>query len=348
MLHLTEGTNLTLEPLKRIWKNEYFQMVMMVILMAVIVFGFWYGSQLVMGSEYPALAVASQSMLPTLNVGDVIIVQGVSAAQINADYITGDIVVFKSPKPDDPNFRIVHRAVKKVQNSDGTWTITTHGDNNLVYAEEIFHESALIGKVIAKIPFVGNFALFVNRLGNFYFFLIVMIIFVGILFSLFSGDEEKESAEEEQKEKWKFFGKLDIKTIFFIILDVLLIGILLFSLFGSFTFYQIGADPPQNVTIMGMYPDLQYHLSFKEAHNNIHNASLSHGFLTYAINCFVTDGLHQGIRRGVPTFSWMQASLLVFLLLNLWIVIRHLHLDKKLEMMIRPKTELRESSKNSF
>jgi signal peptidase len=339
---------LALETLKRIWKNDYFQMALMVALMALIVFGFWFGSQLVMHTEYPALAVASGSMLPTLNVGDVIIVQGVPAAQINANYINGDIVVFKSPRPEDPNFRIVHRAVKKVQSIDGTWTITTHGDNNPSGVEEQFNENALIGKVVAKVPYIGNFSLFVNKLGNFYIFLILIVIFIGILFSLFSDDTEKESAGKGQKEKRKLFGKLDIGMIFSIILEILLIGFLIFNISGSFTFWQIGADPPQGVTIRGMYPDLQYHLGFNIAYNDVHNASLSQGFLTYAINCFVTDGAHQGIRSGVPVFSWIQASLLLFLLFNVWMAVKYFHIDKKLGAMLKAKTEHKESSENNL
>jgi len=329
---------LAVTTLKQLWKNEYFQTAIMIILMLVIVFGFWYGSQLVLDTQYPALAVVSDSMQPTLNVGDVIIVQGVSAAQIYANYINGDIVVFKRPTSYDSDFRIVHRAVKSMNNSDGTWTITTHGDNNPVDAEETFNSKDLIGKVIAKVPYVGNFSLFVNRLGNFYIFILIIIIVISILLSLFTGDEEKESVEKKPPEEKKLFGKLNIRTVFkvlkivsFIILNVLLVGFIIFSLFGSFTFYQIGAEPqPEYVTIKGIYPDLQYYTSYKVSYNHILSASFSQGFLTYTINCFANDTLHEGMRPGVPAFSWTQALLLILLLFDLWKAITFLQLDKKL------------------
>ena len=315
--------------LKQLWKNEYFQTVIMIVLMVVIVFGFWYGSQLVLNTQYPALAVVSNSMQPTLNIGDVIIVQGVSAAQINANYINGNIVVFKSPRHYDPNFRIVHRAVNKVQNHDGTWTITTHGDNNPIGSNEEFNETDLIGKVIAKIPYVGNFSIFVNKLGNFYFFILIIIIVIGILLSFFAGDEE-ESAENKPHEKKKLFGKIDVGIIFFVVLNAILIGLIIFNLYGRFTFYQIGADPAQDVSIRGIYPDLQYYTSFKVSYNHILNASFTQGFLTYTINCFANDTVHDGVRPGVPAFSWMQALLLILLLYDLWKMIKLLELDKKL------------------
>jgi signal peptidase len=318
--------------LKRIWKNEYFQTVVMIVLMVVIVFGFWYGCQLALNTNFPALAVVSESMLPTLNVGDIIIVQGVPASQIYANYTTGDVVVYRSPYYSEK--LIVHRAVNKVPNSDGTWTITTKGDNN-AGPDSPFHESYLIGKVVARIPYVGNFVLFINALGNFYYFAIIIIIIINILFSVFfDTGEKKETANEEPHEKRKLFGKLDIGTIFFLILNVLLIGFTIFNLFGIFTFWQIGAEPPQYVAIRGMYPDVQYHESFKIAYNHVSEAILSQGFLTYKIDCVVNGA----IRPGVPTFSWMQASILILVILNLWMANKYFQFAKRLKhAFFKPK-----------
>jgi signal peptidase len=328
---------LALETLKRIWKNDYFQTVIMVILMLVIVFGFWYGSQLVLNTQYPALAVVSNSMQPMLNVGDVIIIQGVSADQINPGYINGDIVVFKRPTIYDPDFRIVHRAVGKENRTDGIWIIT-HGDNNPIGSNEEFNEKDLIGKVIGKIPYVGNFSLFVNKLGNFYFFILIIIIVIGILLSLFTDDEKKESAENKPREKKKLFGKIDISMVFFIAMNAILIGLIIFSVFGSLTFYQMGADPAQDVTIRGIYPDMQYYSSFRVSYNYISSPSLSQGLLTYAINFHVEEGgVYEGFRSGVPAFSWMQALLLILVLYDVWKMITLFELDKKLG--VRAKTQ---------
>ncbi len=292
--------------------------------MVTLVFGFWYGSQLVLNTQYPALAVVSTSMLPTLNVGDVIIVQGVSAAQINANYTTGDIIVYR--KPSHPDERIVHRAVEKVLKGN-YYEFTTKGDNN-AGSDLPFNESYLVGKVIARIPYVGNFPLFVNALGNFYYFIIVIIIVINILLSLlFDSDEEKKSVNEEPHEKRKLFGKLGIETIFFLILDVLLVGFLIFSLFGSFTFWQIGAEPPQNVTIRGMYSDLQYQANY----GYVSEAFLSQGFLTYQIDCLVNGA----VRLGVPTLSWIQVSILILVFLNLWMANKYLQLVKKLKQALK-------------
>jgi signal peptidase len=313
--------------------------------MFAIVFGFWYGSQLVLNTPYPAMAVVSNSMQPVLNVGDIIIVQGVSAAQLNPNYLNGDIVVFRSPT--NPNFLIVHRVINTVPNSDGTWTITTHGDNNPLGANEEFNSVDLIGKVIAKVPYLGNFSLYLNGLGNFYFFILIIIIVIGTLLSLFVDREEKGSVENKPHEKKKLFGKTDSGIIFFIVLNVILIVLIVFTLYGSFTFYQIGAYPPQDVTIRGAYPDLRYYKSdFTSSYNNILNASFSQGYLTYSISSYVIEGSYKGIRPGIPAFSWMQILFIILLLFDGWTVIKIL--DKKLGMRGKIETELNEIQEDAL
>jgi signal peptidase len=295
----------------------------MIVLMVVIVFGFWYGCQLALNTEHPALAVVSESMLPTLNVGDVIIVQRLPASQIYANYTTGDIIVYRRSS----GLLVVHRAVYK-ENTTSGYLFTAKGDNNAI-SDTPFSETFLVGKVIARIPYVGNFVLLVNAIGNFYYFIIIIIIIVNILLSLFfDTDEKKKSANEEPHEKRKLFGKLEIETIFFLILDVLLVGFLIFNLFGVFTFWQPGAEMvDKHVTIRGMYSDLQYHASY----NHVSEAFLSQGLFSYKIDCLVNGA----IRPGAPTFSWMQASILILLLLNLWMANKYLHFAKRFKQALK-------------
>jgi signal peptidase I len=295
----------------------------MTALMILVVFGFWYGTQFALNTQYPALAVASTSMLPTLNVGDVIIVQGVPASQINANYSTGDIVVYRHPW--DLDKLIVHRAVKK-EFRNGSYWLTTKGDNNSV-EDAAFIETYLIGKVVGRVPNIGNFALFINALGNFYYFIIIIIIVVNILLSLVLDTDEKKKSEEAPRKERKLFGKLSIGMLLFLILNVFLISCIVFSLFGSFTFWQIGSDPPQNVTIRGMYADLQYHQNYRNPpHNVINETYLSQGLFTYKIDTLVNGA----IRSGAPTFSWAQFTVLLLVVLDLWILFRYFHLGRRL------------------
>ena len=286
---------------KKLWKNEYFQTAFTIAIIFVIVFGFYFGSQIILGTEYPALAVASGSMLPTLNIGDLIIVQKVDPAQITADKFTGDILVFRDPR--NPAELIVHRAVK-IQRDGSYFLITTLGDN--MYGEKDqfspWNSSLLIGKVVARIPYIGNLPLFFHSERNMYVFLIIILILLAVLTLPFGFSSEEKPSEEK-----KLFWKIDLSLIYFFIINFLIIGFLIFSLWGSFTFWQPGASPPQ-ATIFGMYADLNFHENFSN------EAYLSQGFMTYRIDCQVNGGT----RLGVPTFSWFQLLILILILFDAW------------------------------
>jgi signal peptidase I len=189
-------------PIRKLWKNEYVQTAVVIGLIVVVVFGFWYGSQLVLNTPYPALAVVTGSMcVPydgacegwnhpfdrTLHVGDLIIVQGVSPADLNGDYPYSDIIVFH--KPWDPEELIVHRIVEK-EDRNGTYYFTTEGDGNGIRKWpdspdqndpwSPFPEDFVVGKVIMRIPYVGHVVLFMRKSVG--LFLVVGLILVLIFF----------------------------------------------------------------------------------------------------------------------------------------------------------------------
>jgi hypothetical protein len=129
--------------IKKLWKNEYFQTAVFVILMVTLVFGFWYGSQIALKTSiFPALPVISGSMDTisagqnpgwvqpfdrTLQVGDFIIIQGVNPKDLNTNYPNSDIIVFH--RPDDPSELVVHRITSEIV-KNGTIYFFTKGDGN--------------------------------------------------------------------------------------------------------------------------------------------------------------------------------------------------------------------------
>lgn len=281
------------ETLKRLWKNEYLQTAVVIALEFVIVFGLYFGASAMLGTEYPALAVASGSMLPTLNIGDLIIVQKVDPANIHADYLAGDVLVYKRGSE-----LIVHRAVK-IEFKNGVYWVTTRGDNNYI-DDPSWPSTMLIGKVIARIPYVGNFPLFFHSERNMHVLLIIILIIL-ILLILPSGlGSDKEQVKEERKS-----GKIRLGLIYFVAINLLIIGLMVFSLWGEFTFWQPGASP-QRATIYGVLKDLWFHESFSSS------VLLQHGFMTYRIDWQISGGT----RVGIPTFSWFQLLLLVLIIFN--------------------------------
>lgn len=295
---------MAIQKFKKLWKNEYFQTALTIILILIIVFGLYFGTQAALGAEYPALAVASGSMLPTLNIGDLIIVQKIDPSQINADPVNGDILVYW--RGDE---LIVHRAIDKKYEGNGIWEITTRGDNTFTN-DRPWNSTHLVGKVIARIPAIGNLPLFLHSERDVYILFIALIIILIILMLPFGAREEEKPPKEEQKVEEKMvFSKISFRLLFYIIINMILLGLIIFSLWGSLSIWQPGASPPK-ATIYGMFSDVQFHESF----HSISKVYLSQGFLTYQINYEVSGGL----RQGVPTFSWFQFFLIILIIYNLW------------------------------
>ncbi len=179
--------------LKRALRNEY---VKSAIFLAIILGGigaFWIGLRAYLSTEYPLLAVASGSMIPTLNVGDLIVVQGgLSVNDVIAEYETGDIVVFH--KPSNPDELIVHRAVEKVNDE-----LRTKGDNNDHADYWIVTNDELVGKVVGNIPYLGHVPLFVHTPTGIMIILLVIVVLILLEFVIPIA-REKTKAEHPAEE----------------------------------------------------------------------------------------------------------------------------------------------------
>ena len=145
---------------KDLLRNEYVKSIILLLIIIFCIAGFWLGLKAYLVTDYPLLAVASGSMKPTLNEGDLIVVQGgLEGSIIVAEIGTGDIIIFH--RPGDPDELIVHRAVEKWQDGD-IWKFHTWGDNNPQQDSWIVRETDIIGKVVGVVPYVGHIPLFVH------------------------------------------------------------------------------------------------------------------------------------------------------------------------------------------
>lgn len=213
--------------LKKLWKNEYVQTAVVIGLIALAVFGVWYGLQVVLNTPYPALAVVSGSMcIPydsacngwshpfarTLHIGDLIIVQGVNPADLNTNYPNSDIIVFHDPE--DPSELIVHRIVA-VDDVNGTLYFRTKGDGNSpvkwpntpttseydpweTNGVPGVRQDLVVGKVAMRIPWLGHLVLFMRNSIGLPIVIALIIIIVILEFVLPLLKEKKPS--EQQKE----------------------------------------------------------------------------------------------------------------------------------------------------
>ncbi len=127
-----------------------------VLLVIAILFAATYGSvevlRLALGTESPLMVVSSESMIPTLNVGDIILVRGIDPRDVTVD----TIIIFHSPN--DWDMPIVHRVVA-VENAGSSVFFRTKGDHNPVPDSWIVPDQNLMGVYVGKIPYVGIISL---------------------------------------------------------------------------------------------------------------------------------------------------------------------------------------------
>lgn len=184
-------------------KNSYVKTIILAAIIIGSVLGFWFGLRAGLRTEYPLLTVASGSMVPTLNVGDLILVQGVpnASALIAAPRPDGDIIVFRSPRMDGE--LIVHRAVDK-EFHEGLWYFTTKGDANSGedrwYGQDtwdgMISQNRLIGKVIAKAPYIGYIPLYIRTSQG---IIIVVILIIIIIFAEYLPVLSKKKPEQREQ-----------------------------------------------------------------------------------------------------------------------------------------------------
>ncbi len=122
-----------------------------IIIIVIGVASVWLALRVAFATDNPFYVVSSESMVPTLQVYDVIIVRNGSTFD---EVKPGDIIVFYSPSAHDRV--IVHRVVKVEHSSERV--ITTKGDNNPISIPGIDYpitKKEYIGKVIFVVPKLG-------------------------------------------------------------------------------------------------------------------------------------------------------------------------------------------------
>jgi len=151
--------------------------------MAVIYFGFTFA----LGTNTPFYVVSSGSMVPSLTIGDIIIVNGgIDFDEINA----GDIIVFNEPKYGSKV--IVHR-VKEIHEAS-TRQIITKGDHNFAPDDWVVTSEDFLGGVIFTIPRVGYLTTALAPPMN--YLLIMMVVITIFILEIRGARPESEESQE--------------------------------------------------------------------------------------------------------------------------------------------------------
>jgi signal peptidase len=162
-----------------------------IIIVAIGVIVIWISLQVVFGTQNPFYVVASGSMIPVLEVYDVLIVQGHVPFE---DIKVGDIIVFNRPTTHDRV--IVHRVASIID--DEPKTIRTKGDANpasIPGTDFPITKEDYIGKVAYVIPQLGYVTQLLKPPINY----IIIVIVVGIMIvkQVYKKKNEKEIAIQD-------------------------------------------------------------------------------------------------------------------------------------------------------
>lgn len=166
--------------------NERSELVKTGVVILVIVgatLGAFGAFSLAMGTSSPLVVVESESMIPTLQIGHLLVLQAQSPEAIDV----GDIIVYTATWHDKP---IVHRVVER-QLVGSEYRYYTQGDNNSVrdYGYRLYED--IVGVVILAIPYLGYVTLFLHQP---YGMAVVIVVFAALLIlpEVLSKDKDEE------------------------------------------------------------------------------------------------------------------------------------------------------------
>ena len=166
-------------------KNLIKDVVIIVVAIAVI----WLGLQAVFGTANPFYVVSSGSMIPALEVYDVIVVEGNTPFE---DVEKGDIIVFYSPKLyEQGKERVIVHRVSLDLSTDEQKIVRTKGDANpssIAGTDYPITEKEYLGKVEYVIPQVGYITQILQPPINY----IIIAVIIGVMVVKHFADKEKK------------------------------------------------------------------------------------------------------------------------------------------------------------
>lgn len=175
--------------LKTIGNIIYILLFIIIVLMLVIVITQRITNNNITIGGIRIFSVATGSMVPVYNVGDVLV-----AKEIEPDKIkVGDDIVYQGEKGSYSGKVITHRVISIEQNEDNKYTIVTQGVANEQEDPEISEEQ-VYGKVIYKIHILSFLTKLTKNVYAFYFVIFIPAAIIGYrtVRNIFNNEDEEE------------------------------------------------------------------------------------------------------------------------------------------------------------
>lgn len=180
--------------LKFIGNILYTLMFIIVVLMLLIVVMQRFSNNNIAIGGFRMFSVATGSMVPVYNVGDILISKEIEPEEIEV----GDDLVYQGKQGTFAGKIVTHRVISIEKQEDGNYKIITQGVANNAQDPEI-NQTQVYGKVICKVHILSFLQKLIKNIYVFYFLIFVP---VGILVyrnikNIISINEEDDEDEEE-------------------------------------------------------------------------------------------------------------------------------------------------------
>jgi signal peptidase I len=173
-------------------KNTMFSLIAI----AIIIGGGLFSIHTIFGSINPFYVVVSGSMIPTINIGDIVIIKNNSFDTSFNNLKSGDIIVFRAAeaKTEDGKPKVIVHRISDIGTFFEKKVVKTKGDANPYSIPgvdfPIFMEN-YVGKVVYVIPKIGTISMIITPPINY----VIMAIIIGLL--IYSIRPKKVERENE-------------------------------------------------------------------------------------------------------------------------------------------------------
>lgn len=140
--------------------------------------------------------IVSQSMEPTININDLIVIKKCKEAEIKKE----DIITYRK----EDNTIVTHRIVR-IEENNGQKSYITKGDNNKKEDDEKIKHSQVHGKYLFKINGMGKMAQAIQKGNGLISIVLIIIIFIFIK----NGKDKKKEKRKKIREKYDIKKKRD-------------------------------------------------------------------------------------------------------------------------------------------
>ena len=195
----------TISKAKKIYNIVSTVVVLLVFVFLVAFIGFvmyqkTHGGEVTLFGYY-MFDVVSDSMEPTIDVGEVIIAKKVE----DADALqAGDVITFTAPSGQFKGRNITHRIIEVKKNDDGKVEyFKTKGDNPEVGVDDWQLEpSAVKAKFVRVSPFISGFRRFISKWYGYVVLIVIPLVLVGVLVVVgYVRDKVAEAKKEQESAK---------------------------------------------------------------------------------------------------------------------------------------------------